>query len=1683
MRDRDNARAVERNLKEWGLSGGEQYREATHAGFWGALHSYPQLSKIVGKEDSKHEHTLAYRLATEPREQLKMLMTMPISQALECLTFGEHGQRAVDYVTKRLPAYEKLVSTFEGYGVDEFIQGIRHGLRRDIAFAFMIGSPELGAYTIAKKRLSDANVASVRALPPLKGAGTGIHDGYDSIGTYAALFDVYANALHVVAQKRGAPEDANAAEHKAVLLMSQWLVKAMEYSPVGRGDGSPYVAPLEEAVAWARLGESVQRQLRGMRHRIGDVNLRNIGRFIGRSGDSRYQREAQTLKRHISLVENPALSEHSRSEITERYNKRDLAAHLKRCALEEQKVTRRFERSEKLRQSLELPADENELQSKAAITSRDRALGEVERLKSERTVYLSTRDSDQLLTDLKEKLVSLSTKAERHKSLAQKALDLHFHFNHAPGDARGSMPFADVVDWINEASFGQINRAHHMLTRGVSDATIILLSADDWRAPIEKLLDVSRWSTGDIHTAGLLLEAAHAAGLSPSPRQEPGIKDCIEKVLRDALVRSGMTEDGFSFELDGIKLTSEARENVCRAVIRELSSAPSLYRSEPNAVALTSCLIMIGEPIHTRADVQAAVRQAILTSYDVENYVGAANLRSLFFLPRSEFKAVALEALNKEQYKGNRYAVRTLSGELQADPAELLSLPSVASRLESCIRSGNVEALKGSIRALRVPLAELTKVRFSSESIASGLYSALSDGSYAGPNVSRYEQLRRLVKAPREACVEAARMAVSTKLRGTCSVELVTSARAIQSLVGLDEAELCTIVGSEVARRLVEEGAHSEALQLMDLFGIPQTELQILPQPLVRLSSNFELTSLRDIMEFQSRNPKYLRYVWDVMCKGDMAPQPLLTKELSTIATKLHITFTEGEILLQHGVDLKRCLAVGDYAAVYDCLRNHAPEWSDVPNIQSPFEKGAAIFGHKAMLAYGCRDGLSRHDAYFAFKDVLRLYQRSNLTPEQFNHAILLQVVRDGSTYREGTAHHHLNTIAKNITENLQDILGKAQDYDFVKRMQELVKTYQSPERIFASWRDLKRFSELHSLLGRVQVLKQLKTLKESGSNDRLCDYVETLAFSESGVNMESAIMFATNPAAFLALGDHHSGEAHQSKKPSNYTTIPHLGLTAEGLRDALVNGVLDRVQVFSPLEIRYLLPKDGNIQRMKDTSRYDLREALRLALGSRRENSAGKARDVKKLYHQCKQLLRGAENVASYLAGGAISAEMERALETLVHDDSIGMSRAEIVSDPGMVSIVAKINLKSDPDGVLAGNDTACCMPFGSGKNNVYTYNPNCVLFTVQVVAGNGRARTIAQSVLTKDKDIEIPISVVRNAFASEGALEKVIPEKILKDAPAYLACDNVEVAPNYQDKRWSQILKIVYNDFFSEYMRRHAKAQGIHPHVVPIGTSHSDALRHLTRLPNTFIPLAPVAYSDKYGDEVYALNLTADGSLPHREIVECDVPPIGERTETPIAVKGVEYLDFTDTLMVTYLERGGYRSNPSLIADLHNMENGLIAKDINNVLTDRPNLSLKCVTPQGKVDGYLFAYEGRFAPEHGTAPLERGERVVFVSDLVAAQGSRFAGGKLIHAFLELYERHYLEHQEFVPIYAELRDKTSYPLLKRKLHSLGERFGWSVEMTESAPERVGTDTMYPVLIKIHQKVANRDKATTPLGA
>ena len=62
---------------------------------------------------------------------------------------------------------------------------------------------------------------------------------------------------------------------------------------------------------------------------------------------------------------------------------------------------------------------------------------------------------------------------------------------------------------------------------------------------------------------------------------------------------------------------------------------------------------------------------------------------------------------------------------------------------------------------------------------------------------------------------------------------------------------------------------------------------------------------------------------------------------------------------------------------------------------------------------------------------------------------------------------------------------------------------------------------------------------------------------------------------------------------------------------------------------------------------------------------------------------------------------------------------------------------------------------------------------------------------------------------------------------------------------------------------------------------------------------------------------------------------------------------------------------------------------------------------------------------------------------------------------------RHYLEKGELVPIYAELREQTSYRLLIRKLDKLAAQFGCAVEMREFDPYYEGHERMHPVVIRL----------------
>ncbi|MCC6639059.1 hypothetical protein IT409_00705, partial [Candidatus Falkowbacteria bacterium] len=73
---------------------------------------------------------------------------------------------------------------------------------------------------------------------------------------------------------------------------------------------------------------------------------------------------------------------------------------------------------------------------------------------------------------LQERQRIVEQRFEKRKSLAHKALDLHFALNHE-GNDYGSKPLAGLVDWINYAPLGTIKRAHRLLKNSVGEEQIV----------------------------------------------------------------------------------------------------------------------------------------------------------------------------------------------------------------------------------------------------------------------------------------------------------------------------------------------------------------------------------------------------------------------------------------------------------------------------------------------------------------------------------------------------------------------------------------------------------------------------------------------------------------------------------------------------------------------------------------------------------------------------------------------------------------------------------------------------------------------------------------------------------------------------------------------------------------------------------------------------------------------------------------------------------------------------------------------------------------------------------------------------------------------------------------------------------------------------------------------------------
>lgn len=725
--------------------------------------------------------------------------------------------------------------------------------------------------------------------------------------------------------------------------------------------------------------------------------------------------------------------------------------------------------------------------------------------------------------------------------------------------------------------------------------------------------------------------------------------------------------------------------------------------------------------------------------------------------------------------------------------------------------------------------------------------------------------------------------------------------------------------------------------------------------------------------------------------------------------------------------------------------------WSDEQNISGPFGAGAERFGYKKMFEYLNREELTLHDGLHNFRRILAVADASGLSPEQFYAQILNQVKNDSAQYDEGTAHHKLNSLVNNIRLDFQVVIEDLKKYEGIEKLRELAETFSDTSAVFSSWKFLKKYEELCSLLGQREILDDLAELRSQGK-ERLAAYVETLAFHPN-ISMPEVTEFWREPARFLGSKDEHTPEHVQDrKKPSNYFNIPHLDLSAEQLRDALVEGAYDRIQSFPPFEVVYAV--DASRAGEKYLS---LSELIVNALGKRDSSIQGEAKNVGMLFSRINAVFKAKGiNIRDFIGStqpekdfASVYTEIESEIRPLLFDPFIGISSKT-------EEYRLKVSKKSDPEAVVAGNDTACCMPFGSGKNNVYMFNPACSVLLMQRKNADGVWRTVAQSVLTPDKDIKKNIAELKNAFeAEEKHMSEVVDQDILSEGSSILTCDNIEVAENFKGN--DVVIEALYKDFLRRYISRCPEGEFERGRVI-VGQGYADALETLPKVPNTFFPETPVGYSDNLHADAYKLDIDRRSGGENMIINALEAASQSQTNqddaEKVFLPRGVNPLTFRQSLEVAYLEGKAYQSNQSLIQNLHNMENALIAKDVNNAAKERPNMSFRYTGTDGRMHGYLLAYQGG------------GENTpyIYISDL-ASDGNLKAGGSLMKAFAESYKRNYTEKNNTLPLYAEFRDQTSYRIITKQIDKLSEDAGVKFVIEEIGNYNHGGDVMHQLFI------------------
>ena len=344
----------------------------------------------------------------------------------------------------------------------------------------MIGTPEYGAYKMAMDIVEDRDWSITSDFPEISGYWSGITN--TSIGSWKTIIDEYGTIADKVVRRNPDIDEENL-EYITVRKAARIFADSMEYNNASRGPKSPYVSSFHESVAWAQLGYGVQRQLRGMRQRIMNSNLHNIERFIGKSGCSQkcssFKSERSRLGNRVKYIN--GLSEDGKQEFLAKENAFEIK---KQEEWRKEEVERIKHKYEKL-----ISKTRNEERRATYASRQEEEIQRVVADTSERIEYFENRALDGLFSDINERRELLSHRIEKRKSLAEKAIELHFKLGDGyKGEWSNDLEeqnttdvsqYKGCLDWINDAPFGVIKRAHKRMVDGMSADEIYKLAISE----------------------------------------------------------------------------------------------------------------------------------------------------------------------------------------------------------------------------------------------------------------------------------------------------------------------------------------------------------------------------------------------------------------------------------------------------------------------------------------------------------------------------------------------------------------------------------------------------------------------------------------------------------------------------------------------------------------------------------------------------------------------------------------------------------------------------------------------------------------------------------------------------------------------------------------------------------------------------------------------------------------------------------------------------------------------------------------------------------------------------------------------------------------------------------------------------------------------------------------------------